>query len=184
MKLSDYRHQERVRDQLSLEAANDTDGELAVEAESQNVVEDTNRALSVVRAKTGKDLSSAEVKDLEGNTAGLYYVGQGRVELDRALIERAGDVMTKVHVALHEANHWVFDEKRNGERIDTGFEEGLNEKLTQRTTGKTLAYDSEQSMVDDVARKTNQSVATLVDQFESGDSKNLNIAWTVYEQAA
>ena len=88
--------------------------------------------------------------------------------------------LKQYHVMLHEAHHKRFDLSRNGERIDSRFEEGLNELLCKRSTGITMAYQEEQEMVRDIARANDTFAGNLIDMFDSGDSTGLNKAWEKY----
>lgn len=133
-----------------------------------------------VLQQTGIDIANAKVEALEGNILGLYNTASMGISLDESIL--MFEQLKQYHVMLHEAHHKRFDLSRNGDRIDSGFEEGLNELLCKRSTGITLAYAEEQQMVREVARANDTFAGNLVEMFKSGDSIGLNRAWSRFQE--
>lgn len=152
------------------------DEELAAEMEQRAL--NIDNAIRETRTATTANLANADVRNLGGDTAGLYTLSSKEIALDpTALI----DPETTLQVGIHEGMH--YKNKVNGDNeviADVDFEEALTESATARVTGEVRAYLDLVPMVGEVADATDHTRDELLNLFEAGKNAELN---ALYQKA-
>lgn len=150
-------------------------GEEEQAAEAEAVVDNIDEAITQTRVATGTALAGAEVKQLAGDIAGTYTLSSKEITLDPSLLTD-GEALT--HVSIHEGKH--AENKREGDDEiigDVKFEEALTESATARVTGRVRAYLELVGMVDEVASATDRTKGEIIDLFEDGKNRELNMLY-------
>ncbi len=134
------------------------------------IAQNIRDALQMAREATGLDLSSAEIRDLPGNTLGMYEPGSDRTSIDEDVLKSdyLGQVVT--HEGLHGKNR----KKSRGIRLASDFEEGLTEESAALKTGKKIAYPEERAKVAAIASHVGKTRRHLLELFQSGENEQLN----------
>ena len=158
----------------NLEKEEENIEQLEHSSDIENISVAIKRDIAKSKVLTGIDVSNATVENLQGNTAGLYYLGQNRIKIDKEILD-SGDEKARLQVLVHESMHQVNDSRSNGVRIiDTDFLESMNELATERRTGEFLAENAKKSDAEKIASKVGKSVQAIVDMYEEGRNTELN----------
>lgn len=140
-----------------------------------------DNVISMVRRSTGVDVSDAQVADLPGDTAGVFYLTTKRIEVDEEIVysDDLGHVLT--HEAFHKRHLAERKAKGMDQISDIEVEEALTELATKEKTGKVIAYRGYISSLVSLAGRAGETVSGLIDLYVAGNSDIIN---EIIEQVA
>lgn len=157
--------------------------ETSAAREIKSTIDHTEYAVNLVLQKTGISIWNVNLRKLGGNTFGLCNSSSGEMTFDLRAIETEN----LDHTAMHEVGHHLFAKRSCGGTIGNNVDimEGLDQKWTNKSLGKVIpVYESEQRLVDDIARNTGTSINEMLKKYERGDNDWLTQKVVEYKKAA